>query len=132
MGFLSPCFIVFFSSEATLQTLMSVRPSVCMYVCLSVCMSGLGENVIFSGSIYDKALIFCVHILYMSIYSTNILSVGLSVRLQKPKELRYLWMLSSLFNTDFATIDLHRLTQKYMYFTEKSEALKTFFLVFPM
>ena len=33
----------------------------------------------------------------MSIYSTNILSVGLTVRLQKAKELRYLWMLSSLF-----------------------------------
>ena len=33
----------------------------------------------------------------MSIYSTNIFSVGLSVRLQKEKELRYLWMLSSLF-----------------------------------
>ncbi len=32
----------------------------------------------------------------MSIYSTNILSVGLSVRLQKAKELRYLWMLSTL------------------------------------
>ena len=33
----------------------------------------------------------------MIIYSTNILSVGLSVRLQNAKELRYLWMLSSLF-----------------------------------
>ncbi len=39
----------------------------------------------------------CTFLLYMSIYSTNILSVGLSVRLQKAKELRYLWMLSSLF-----------------------------------
>ncbi len=36
-------------------------------------------------------------LLYKSIYSTIILSVGLSVRLQKAKELRYLWMLSSLF-----------------------------------
>ena len=35
----------------------------------------------------------------MSIYSTNILSGGLSVRLQKVKELRYLWMVSSLFNS---------------------------------
>ena len=34
----------------------------------------------------------------MSIYSSNILSVGMSVRLQKAKELRYLWMLSSLFS----------------------------------
>ncbi len=34
----------------------------------------------------------------MSIYSTNIQSVGLSVRLQKTKELRYLWMLSSLLS----------------------------------
>ena len=33
----------------------------------------------------------------MKIYSINILSVGLSVRLQNAKELRYLWMLSSLF-----------------------------------
>ena len=33
----------------------------------------------------------------MSIYSTNILSVGLSVWLQKAKELRFLWMFSSLF-----------------------------------
>ena len=30
------------------------------------------------------------------IYSTNIFSVGLSVWQQKAKELRYLWMLSSL------------------------------------
>ncbi len=33
----------------------------------------------------------------LCIYLTNILSVGLSVRLQKAKELRYLWMVSSLF-----------------------------------
>ncbi len=33
-----------------------------MYVCLSVCMSGLGGNVIFPAPIYDRALIFCVHI----------------------------------------------------------------------
>ncbi len=66
---------------------MSVR----LYVCLSVCLSGLGGNVIFSVPVYDRALIFCVHI--PIVYSTNILSVGLSVRLQKAKELRYLWML---------------------------------------
>ncbi len=39
----------------------------------------------------------CTVLLYMSIYSTNILSVGLSVRLQKAKELLYLWMFSSMF-----------------------------------
>ena len=33
-----------------------------MYVCMSVCMSGLGGNVIFSAPIQDRALIFCVHI----------------------------------------------------------------------
>ena len=37
---------------------MSVR----LYVCMSVCLSGLGGNVIFSAPIYDRALIFCVHI----------------------------------------------------------------------
>ena len=35
------CYLTFFSSEATLQILMSVRPF--------VCPSGLGENVIFSA-----------------------------------------------------------------------------------
>ncbi len=34
--------------------------------------------------------LLCRFLLYMSIYSTNIFSVGLSVRLQKVKELRYL------------------------------------------
>ncbi len=37
----------------------------------------------------------------MSIYSINILSVGLPVRLQKARELRYLWMLFSLFKYTF-------------------------------
>ena len=32
------------------------------YLCPSVCMSGLGGNVIFSDLIQDRALIFCVHI----------------------------------------------------------------------
>ncbi len=43
----------------------------------------------------------------MSIYSTNILSVGLSVRLQKAKELRYLWMLSSLFKYIYLNLSYH-------------------------
>ncbi len=37
---------------------MSVR----LFVCLSVCMSGLGGNMIFSAPISDRALIFCGHI----------------------------------------------------------------------
>ncbi len=49
-----------FSSNATLEKQMSVRLSLCMYVCLSVCRSGLGENVIFSAPNWDMAPIFCV------------------------------------------------------------------------
>ncbi len=65
---------------------------------MSVCLSGLGGNVIFS-TLYKIELSFfvCTFLLYISICSTNILSVSLSVRLQKAKELRYLWMLWSLF-----------------------------------
>ncbi len=65
---------------------------------MSVCLSGFGETW-FSRPLYKIELSFfvCTFLLYMNIYSTNILSVSLSVRLQKAKELRYLWMLSSLF-----------------------------------
>ena len=51
----------------------------------------------------------------MSIYSTNTLSVGLSVRLQKAKELRYLWMLSSLFlnnHADYHLVEMFMLNKK--------------------
>ncbi len=68
---------------------MSVR----LYVCLSV-----GGNVIFSAPIYYKALIFCVHItlVYEHLFYKYFVrrSVG---RATKGKELRYLWMMSSLF-----------------------------------
>ncbi len=64
------------------------------YVCPSVRFRGkrnfLGPYIRQSSHFF-----LCTFLLYMSIYS--ILSVGLSVRLQKVKELRYLWMLSSLF-----------------------------------
>ncbi len=72
----------------------NVRPSVCMYVCLL----GLGGNVIFSDlNKIELSFFVCPFLLYMSIYSINFVSVVLSVRLQKAKELRYLWILSSLF-----------------------------------
>ena len=60
---------------------MSVRLSVRM----SVSLSGLGGNVIFSAPIYKIKLSFfvCTFLLYMSIYSVNILSFCLSVMLQK-------------------------------------------------
>ena len=43
--FLKQVFVVIFSSEATLQLLMFIRKSVCMYVC----PSGLGGNAILSA-----------------------------------------------------------------------------------
>ncbi len=74
---------------------------------MSVCLSGLGGNVIFSGPLYKIELSFfvCTFLLYISMYSTKILSVGLSVRLQKAKELRYLWTLSK-----FAAAVIHTKT----------------------
>ena len=70
----------------------NVRPFVCMYVCLSVFLyirlrgkrDSLGPYIRQSSHFF-----VCTFLLYMSIYSTYILSVGLSVRLQKAKELRY-------------------------------------------
>ena len=50
---------IVFSSEATLWLLMSFRPSVRLYVCMSVCLSGLGGNAIFSVANWDIAPIFC-------------------------------------------------------------------------
>ena len=62
-----------------------------------VCPSGLGGNVIFSAPIKYRALIFCVHIplVYEHLFYKYFV-LGLSVRLQKAKEIHYLWMLSSL------------------------------------
>ncbi len=52
----------------------------------------------------ELSFFLCTFFLYMSIYSTNILSVGLSVRLQKAKELGYLWMLlTKAFSFNFST-----------------------------
>ncbi len=51
-------------------------------------MSGLGENVIFSAPIIYKielSFFVCTFLLYMSIYSTNILSIGLSGQATKGK-----------------------------------------------
>ncbi len=68
------CCQILFSSEASLQTVMSVR----LYVCLSVRFRGKRD---FFGSYIRQSSHFFVStfFLYLSIYSTNILSVGLSV-----------------------------------------------------
>ncbi len=70
---------------------MSVLLSVSIYVCLYFRFRG---NVNFSASNWDISPIFLwAHSSFLS----DILIVGLSVRLQKAKELRYLWKSSSLF-----------------------------------
>ena len=58
--------------------------SKCPSISMSVCPSGLGGNVIFSAPNWDIAPIFlCWFPSKMSIYSVNILSICLSVMLQK-------------------------------------------------
>ena len=53
---------------------------------MSVCMSGLGENEVFSAASYDRE--YSSYIWVMSIYSINILSVSLSVRLIQKAEMQ--------------------------------------------
>ncbi len=73
-------FLGSFSSEATLQWLMSARPS----VRLSVSSSDLGVKAIFSAPNWDRVLFFCAHSSHIwAFYSIDILSIGLSFRLLK-------------------------------------------------
>ncbi len=70
-------------------------PSVHLYVCLSVCTSGLGGSVIFSAPNWDIALIFCVQIPLINEQLFCKYFVRLSVG--NARQLCYLWMFSSLF-----------------------------------
>ena len=69
-----------------------------MYGCMSVCMSGLGGNMVFSAPILDEALIFCMHIplVYESLFYKYFVRRSV-VQATKGKRASLLWMLSSLF-----------------------------------
>ncbi len=69
--------LCYFYQQRSYSINANVRPS----VCLSVRFRGKRD---FHGRyIRQSSHFLCTFLLYMSIYSTNILSVGLSVRLQK-------------------------------------------------